>query len=98
MDYLTKRPKAVAIPDQNADTIAKIFVELSDHVSNFLIQDVLDIKKIITGMGTATTHDLIVAFECLEGYLTNIFLRVLWGELPLNEHIYIYLCIGLIFF
>jgi transposase InsO family protein len=61
MDYLTKWPEAFAIPDQKAETVAKLFVEqivcrhgtpeelLSDRGTNFLssvIQEVCQLLNI----------------------------------------------------
>ncbi len=59
MDYLTKWPEAFAIPDQKAETIAKLFVEsimcrheipvelLSDRGPNFLSELIQEVCKLL---------------------------------------------------
>jgi len=59
MDYLTKCPEAVALPDQKAETIVKLFMEeivchqdipeelLSDHGTDFLSTLVQEVCKLL---------------------------------------------------
>ena len=78
MDYLTKWPEAFAIPDQKAETIAKLFVEqivcrheelLSDRGANFLstlIQEIcklLGVSKINTSGYHPQTDGLVEKFS-----------------------------------